>query len=382
MRKIIKKKLGNSKKYLKNFVKKHENIYKAVLMLWGIWCIIRAKFIFSKIKKNIEKRVVLKNNHKVLILAIRTLPTTNLVYFDAVFGHVFKRLGCDVKMLYCDGFLNSCDANTIFYSQRPQCFACKNLGPLMRNSLGLDCIFYRQYISDDDIREIKARVASLDTKEISGYKYLGVKVGLHAEASAIRYFLFGRLDLNKPEEVAALREKLIYAMIAVKVASNVVSKEHPDKLFLLHGIYSSWGPFLDYFHLKGIDTVVYLATSLRFGYFNFRDDRKINEIDMKKSWLNFSCSPLKPSEEAQLDDYFKKRIGGEITDQKMYAKNFQAKSGKQKLLSSLLEKKYSRRYVMYPNLAWDCSVEEGKKSKIFDNFFDWIDTTIEFFKKK
>ncbi|MDD5145727.1 MAG: hypothetical protein PHF44_02710 [Candidatus Pacebacteria bacterium] len=368
-------------KKLKNFVKGHDNVYKIVLIFWGFFWITRARIIFSKIKRIAKQEALPKNSHKVLILAIRSIPTTNLVYFDAVFGHAFKKLGCAVKMLYCDGFLNSCDANTVFYNQKPQCFVCKTLGPQVRNSLGLDCIFYRQYVSDSDIKDIKEKVAKLNTAEMLNYEYLGVNVGIHAQSSAVRYFLFGSLNLDNPKEVEMLKEKLILAMIATKVASNIVEKEKPDRLFLLHGVYSTWAPFLDYFRKEGIDTIVYMNMSQRIGNFLFRRNNRANDImDVKDKWLDFSRIPLTAREEEKVDSYFKQRLLGITPDQGMYAKNFD-NTDKEKSLQKLApENKYSRRYVLYANVAWDCAIE-GQISNIFKDVFSWIDTTIEFFKK-
>ena len=363
-------------KKLKNFIHKHKILAKLVLFILGIFYIIRAKLVFRKIKHNVKKG----GSPKIFILALRSIPTTNLVYFDAIFGHAFRKLGCDVKMLYCDGFLNSCDANTIFRNQKPQCFVCKKLGSCVRNSLNLDPIFYRQYISESDVEEIKKKVAVLRDEELLNYKYLGVKVGEHAYTSTIRYFLFGDVDLNNPKEVSILREKVVFAMIAVKVAERVYLKEKPDVFFMLHGVYSTWGPFRDFCHLKGVDTVIYMNMPSRFGYFIFNRNSKPNDIVSVGAWNKFRKLPLREKEEKQIDDFLFRRRKGKVGDQEMYRENFD-NTKKDVILGSLSKSKYSRRYVMYPNLAWDNALE-GQASKIFENIFSWLDETIEFFKEK
>ena len=363
-------------KKIKNFIHKHETLEKMILFGWGVFFIIRARLIFRKIKQGSAK----EKFPKVLILALRAIPTTNLVYFDAIFGHAFKKLGCDVKMLYCDGFLDSCDANTVFRNQKPQCFVCKKLGSQVRNSLNLDCAFYRQYISEPDIERIKGIVADMDDKELLNYEYLGVNVGKHAFASAVRYFLFGRIDLNNPKEVYVLRKKLVSAMIAAKVAENVYLKEKPDVLFMLHGIYSAWGPFRDYYNLKGVDTVIYVNMPPRFGHFLFNRNTKPNDIVSKASWDEFKNKILQREQEVEIDDYLNRRRGGGVGDQEMYKDNFKNEK-KNKVLKLILENKYSRRYVMYPNVAWDVVVE-GRASEIFDDVFAWVDATIKFFQEK
>jgi hypothetical protein len=284
-------------------------------------------------------------------------------------------------MLYCDGVLDSCDADTVFRNQKLQCFLCKNLGCFLKNSLGLDFISYRDYLSDSDIREIKEKVKNLDVEELLDYNYLGVNVGVHAHSSAIRYFLFGKLDLVDATQVAILRKKLIYAMITTKIAERIYLKEKPNAVFMLHGGYSTWGPFRDYFRSKNVDTIIYSNMPPRFGHFIFNRNNRANEIVSAKDWLTFSHLPLTEREEKEIDVFFAKRFRGEIGDQKMYEKNFNPNLEKTSILESFLKNKYSWRYIMYPNLAWDVGIE-GKVSEIFEGVFDWIDTTIEFFKRK
>lgn len=363
-------------KKLKNFIHKHENLEKLALTIWSTLWIIRAKIIFGKIKQDKPR-----SNFKVIILAVRAIPTTNLVYFDAIFGHAFKKVGSDVKMLYCDGVLDSCDADTIFRNQKPQCFVCRNLGCFVKNSLNLDTISYRQYVLDTDIQEIKKKVASLDTADLLNYKYLGVNVGVHARASTVRFFLSGQLNLNNPKEIAILKRKLVYAMITVKVANGVYLKEKPKVIFMLHGIYSTWGPFVDYFRAKNIDVIIYANIPFRFGHFLFSRNSREYELVAKKTWDEFSKIPLSDDEESQVDHYLSNRFKGDAGDHWLYKKNFQAISEKQLLFKSLVNKKYSRRYVLYPNLAWDACVE-GRGSAIFKDIFDWIDVLINYFKKK
>lgn len=361
---------------LKNFIHKHENLEKLILFGWGIFFIIRAKLIFGKIKHSVAKG----RSPKVLILALRSIPTTNLVYFDAVFGHAFKKLGCDVKMLYCDGVLDSCDADTVFRNQKPQCFVCKKLGGCVRNSLNLDNVFYSQYISKSDVEEIKKEVAALHDEELSGHQYLGVNVGKHAHASAVRHFLFGNLDMNNPKEVLIFRKRLVSSMIAVRVAERIYSREKPDVFFMLHGIYSTWGPFRDYYRLKGVDTVIYVNTPSRFGHFIFYRNVTPNDIVSAYAWSEFRNLPLGKEEEKQIDSCLSFRRGGKSGDLEMYGENFD--DAKNNAILELLSKnKYSRRYVMYPNVAWD-AVLEGQPSKIFEDIFSWLDETIKFFKER
>lgn len=375
-----KRKIDIFVKKIKEFIKERHVIYGAVLSVWGKFQILRARFIFKRIKKEALKSRNAKNGRKIVILTLRALPASSLAYFEAVFAYAFLKLGAEVKTLYCGGLLDSCDADTVFFNQKAQCRICKKIGEPFREALGLDAIFYKDYITPQEIKEIKEEVEALPVENLLAYKYKGVRVGEHAHASSVRYVLFGRLNLKNPKEVAVFRKKLVYAMIAVKVAEGVFLKEKPDLLFLLHGVYSTWGPFVDYFRNKGTDTIVYLNMAARFGHFIFRKNTKFNEVDSMDLWSSFKKNPLKEAEKKELDDYLSKRFSGKISDQKLYSNEFNPRSDKQAILNLIREKKYSRRYIMYPSLTWDCAME-GQISNIFSDIISWIDITVDFFKK-
>lgn len=384
-KKKFKNKFEKLEKKIKDFIHKNEVIDKIAFFAFGLFWIARAKFIFKGIRKNVLKQEVLSagKNTKILILAIRTIPSTNLVYFDAIFGHGFRKLGCDVRMLYCDGFLDSCDADTVFRNQKAQCSVCKKFGPSVKNALAINhlgCISYCDYISDSDVSEIKKLAAGLGKEQLSNYEYLGVNVGMHARIATIRYFLYGEVDLDNPKEESVFREKLAYAMISAKIASVIFEKENPDIIFMLHGIYSSWGPFLSYFRQKGKEAYVYDNRLSKLGYFTFHHNCEPYKAFDMESWRDFSRLPLKKEEETQLDAYLGERFSGKVGEYLVYKGDFNNESAKNYILKSLLKNNYARRYVLYPNVGWDGSIK-GDTSEVFENMFDWIDKTIDFFKK-
>ncbi len=362
-------------KKIKNFIKGNKILHRTVLFFWSILCIIRANLIFKRIKHDLPK-----GNCKIIIPTIRTIAVSSWLYFDAVFGHAFKRLGCDVKLLSCDGVLGSCDVDTAFKDQKNQCFSCKTLGSLVKNSLNLDWISYKQYISDSEIEEIKRIVSDMEIEELMDYKYFGVKVSEHARASTIRFYLSGQFDLSNPEVIATFRKKVIYAMIATKVANEIYLKEKPEMIFIMHGIYSGLGPFFDYFREKGVEVIVYGQVVFRFGSFFFNRNNRRYKLASKEIWNNFSQRSLSKEEESQIDAYMSTRLKGAADDHSLCAVNFD-KSSKDRSLLIPHDKRYLRRYVLYPNLAWDACVE-SRGSIIFKDIFAWLDTTIDYFQKK
>ena len=360
---------------IRNFKNRHNIIWKTYAILAAVPAVIRAKRAFSKVKYTRGK-----TNCKVVVFSVRTIPEANLTYFDAIFAHGFRKLGCDVKMLICGGLLDSCDADTVIEDQRKVCFVCNRFRPLVKYSTGLDYIPFRQYISPSDIEDIVGLVGKLDFEACGNYEYLGVPVGQHARAAAIRYFLSGWLDPDNPQHRAMLRKKLVYCMTMTKIASNLYSREKPDRVFMLHGIYATWGPFADYFISQGVDVIIYAQTASRLGCFLFSRNSREYELVAKKAWTDFSKSPLSDEEEAQIDAYLSSRFQGTLGERLVYEKNIDPKSDKKAALTALSDKGYSKRYVLFPNLAWDACVE-GRGSPVFVDIFSWLEGTIDYFTK-
>lgn len=366
--------MKSSIKALKQFVHRFPLLEFPVFFLWGILTILRAKAVFKHITQLPPSK-----DYTVIINSVRSFPVPGLIYFEALFAHAFKKCGVKVKMLFHDDMLWSTDAKTTIRSEWAQNTTSRLLGNWLKRTLRIEYGSYWDYISQSEIEKIKAIAHSMQPEKIEAYVYKGISVGLHAKASATRYFLSGIIDLKNPYQVSILRKKLIDAMISAEVAQNVVVREKPNTLFTLHGVYSTWGPFLDYFHLHGIDTVIYGIMTSQLGYFMFLRNIKVSELPARQDWEAYASSPLTEREEEAVNTFYKSRMSGEGDEQKMYQENYDTKMDKQKLLTSLGKGVYEYRYVMYPNLAWDFAIA-GRVSHIFPTMFAWIEEVIDFFK--
>ncbi|MDD2654590.1 MAG: hypothetical protein PHI86_05755 [Candidatus Omnitrophica bacterium] len=359
---------------IKNRIKKNERIYELIFSLWSRWCLFRAAAIFRKIK-----HVNVDRNIKVIIYGLRTIPTTSLVYFDAIFAHAFKKLGCETKILYCDGVFASCDADTYFRSQKPACNLCRYYGQAFKKAINLDSLSFKEFISPEEIRKSEELIAEIPVAELKNYTYLGVNIGIQARASTIRYFLTGELDYNRRDQVAMLRKKIAHGMNVVKIANQVYQKEKPQVIFMMHGIYSSWGPFFDFFRTKNVDVVVYYNMPHKLGFFLFTRNGRDYDLAFADAWEKIKKRKLVKREQEEIDSYLSSRFKGTSNDQLMYGKNFNNK--KSEYLRLISSAGYKRKYVLFPNLAWDACVEV-RGNAIFDDMLSWINKTIKYFREK
>lgn len=374
----MKKYLTLFKNRIRFYIRRSKILRRVIFFIWGIFNLFHKNMLFRKIKYNNNN---IKNNKKAIIFGLRTIPTTNLVYVDALFGHALKKLNWQVKMLYCKGLLDSCDADSVNQNQRMQCFLCKFFGSWVKRILRLDCISFKEYITENDINLIKETVKNLKSNELFDHEYLGVDVGKYAKSSAIRYFLEARLDLNDELISKILRKKLVNAMIISKIASMVHYKEKPDLVFMLHGIYSTWGPFYKYFKKNNIDTIVFNNRAERFGYSIFNRNGCQFDLFAPEIWKQFSERPFEDKEREQIDLFLSSRFKGLLNDSlTFYKEHYNTKESKQSILKSLDVRSYKKKYVLFSNVFWDAVVED-EGSHIFNDIIDWINKTVEYFIK-
>ena len=368
--------MKNSIRKLRAFVHKHPLLEFPVFFLWGLFTIIRAQKIFKRGGQHSEP----SKNYTVIIPSVRTYPFPGLIYFEAIFAHAFQKCGAAVKLLFHDGMLASTDAETIYRTEKAQSLTAKLLGSWLKKALCLPHASYWDYVTQEDIHDIENTISALPADKLTHMTYCGVEVGLHANASTIRYFLTGMINLSFHEHERIFRQRLRDAMITALVAHRVVEKERPAVLFTLHGVYSTWGPFLDYFQSQKIDTVIYGLITSFFGHFIFCRNTRVSELTAPKSWEVFSTLALTDEENKAVDDYFASRVKEESGEQQLYKARYEEKEPKHILMQKLGENSYVHRYIFYPNLAWDVAVA-GSVSEIFEDLFDMIDTLIAFFKE-
>lgn len=356
-------------------------IHKSKVLEWlacfglSLFYIGRAYFIFRKIKPTPATR-----QQTVIITTILTFPITNLVYFDAIFGHAFQRAGATVKILFHDGVLPSYEGGTI----RRNISAYQNISNWLKTplkkALRITTLSYKDFLSDGDIDQLKKEIDDLSPDDYVDYQISGIAVGAQARASAIRYLLTGNVDLADPKHQQIFKEKLFGAAINATVATRLINREKPDMMFISHGLYSTWGPFLEACQKNQVEAVIHNQTAFHFGAYNFARNQTEFTIVSKGSWDQFKAHPLTAEQNQEIEQYLQKRITGSICDQKMFQQNYNYQTKKNTLLAKIFNpsRPFARTYALYPGLAWDAVLFE-REAAFFENLFAWIDATIKFF---
>lgn len=295
-------------------------------------------------------------------------------YFEASIAKSLQIRGYDVKMLVCGGALNMCTTHfTINQPYHP--WVCKNCISFSKNffkTAELPFSSFNDYITKEEIENIKKRINKLSIKKCEEMEYKEVKVGIQAKISTGRYFLGDIPSKNEYEKI--LRLELINAIISTIVAENLYKKEKPDILVTSQGVYSSWGSLTEYFTNKNIRVNIWgggEGDTITFDRHKSQEYYKMYYEEIRKK------QPLNSNEEKELNGFFNRRISGKEGQVAYYGFSNTKKEELEKLFQF---KNYDKTYAIFPNVPWDAAVLTANTA--FKDVYEWILYTIEIFKEK
>ena len=269
-----------------------------------------------KIIKNSSPIKKKESGKKILIASVdgRHMPHT---YNEIGIAKALQVRGHDVKVLICGGAFCKMCAGHFTVKKPPNDWSCKNCTRFSKRFYETTQVPYAtfsEYFKDGEIQKIHDKVNSMKSEELSNFVYKGVTVGVHAQASADRYFV--GTPSEKEEYEHALRCELINSIISTDVAERAIELEKPDIMVTSHGCYSSWGSISDYFINKGIKTYVWLSGYLRntviFNKHMLPEYYKAYYEDIREK------KPLNKKEDKELNEFFNKRIKGQEGDTIFY----------------------------------------------------------------
>ena len=327
----------------------------------------------EKIISNSNPQTVRTDGKKILFNLVYGMYG-KLIFWECGLAKALQMRGHDVKALVCGGAFTMCTSEYTIQSVHDDitCKTCVDFSRNFLNTVGIPYSTYKEYISDEEMENIKKRVNQLSINECKNLTYKGVKVGTLSMNSVIRYFK-GSLNPDKNKYESVLRSELINAIISTDAAEKVVKEEKPDILVTRHLGYSSWGSFADYFKKKGLRVCSpgegYSPTTIHFIMNDVKNEFSRYLIEIRKNKM------LNEGESKHLDVFLNNRFKGlfgdtidyEFTEHQINNDDFDFD-------------KYEKTYAIFPNVPWDSSLLNANMT--FNTVHEWLSYTIDLFKKK
>jgi len=320
---------------------------------------------------------------RIVIYGLRTYERNDLIVFEKVLSDVLRYQGANVLNLLCEDFLTSCDGAAYPKSHRAVCIYCRSQRKKFRELYPNDFIRLADYLTKEDYSSAKKAVDTLDPFRLKDYEFLGVKVGEHGFASAIKYFRNRVQDYKDSRFLEILRHNVFQGILFVLVAKGILEKEKPTHFITLHGGYSTWGPISDYLGAHGVSIYLHNKSVYRVGCFYVtKAGQYIADIIAKEIWEKQKLLTLTEEQKALLSNHLNSVKQGSTTEYKVY--DSAKRSDPDIRLMERLRSKDRKKFALYPHMFWDKAFinRYDVLGSFFSNDIEWMLETIRFFIQK
>jgi hypothetical protein len=302
---------------------------------------------------------------------------------DSTLAVALTLRGARVHGLLCDGALPACLACEMTWwpdrehflkygPQRTICGPCFRPARSMWSDLGLTLQLIGSHISSEERAAAWALANESAEADIDGLQYLGVRVGMHARAGALRYLAIGDFEYE-PSSLAVRRRFLAGALIATMALDRLFVKEKYDICIAHHGLYVPQGILVDLARKHGVRLVTW-NVAYRSGSFIFSHDDTYHYTLMHEPTAVWDELAWSPRLQHELDVYMESRETG--------AKDWVSyHHGSGRSLTEI-ETEFGMDFTKptvtaFTNVLWDAQV--FYPSNAFPSMIDWLVETIRYF---
>ena len=297
------------------------------------------------------------------------------VYQVLALAKALEVRGIQIKVLVCGERLNGCELKSIKSPKINPCLECSynltHIVPLF----GFDVEQLSDYISEEEILDIRKIAESVCKNYPSSFLYKGIDIIPMSNDSVIRYFYGLVPEEGSPELTLRRMQHLESSMIGVFVANKVAVSWKPDALVYNMNVYSSWAPYHKVFANLGIPE--FLVSLSQFDYKTIVLNRWHIYLERTRyrRWIESRKSKyLQPGEKQQLEDFLSHRFSGNS----QIFKDYGAFSESNEAIAALLIDSSKRNIFLFSNVYWDVGMSET--GHLFDGVISWVLESIEIIK--
>ena len=315
------------------------------------------------------------HSKKIIFNQVRAFATP-IIFFESSLAAKLNFMGADAKVLIDDGVLKCYDTTSC--TDAISDHDLKFRGGIAKRFLSNLSLYkpYSAFVTKADLNQ----TSFLAKKMIDEDRYIYLEIDLRPfiESSMVRFFKsavgFVKDEQDFEQVLKLCTENAINSCL---VASKVDSKLNPDIIVTSHAIYSTWGPFYEYYKRCGKRVITY-------GFSGFKNNGVI--FSQKGLVANRCDDGFFKAYQNKIDlslanktvkEFFDKRFKGEAADLKVFG-NYTENDKFLKELQNRTDKKQV--FAMFSNVLWDNSLT-GTDS-IFQSQVEWLLETVTFFSKE
>jgi len=283
---------------------------------------------------------VIDNPKRIIFNRIYTRFSISFFHEIAI-AKALQYSGHNVLFLICNRTMRLCTPTFSIKNEDEQniCDNCSSYGKSLLKALKIPFLdFSEEYNSEYNKKFEKTINASID-----------------------RYYK-GILERDKIDVAFLKYIKNKNASKSLNFAKYIFKKYKPDIIFSTHYGYAEWNPFYEYMKSKNVKYIVW--------DYSYGQQKMIFDLENIGERFDKIKKYITKYEIKKAKEYINERKN-KLADTRRY--NFDTSK-------DIKVGDYKKTFCIFPNLSWDTSLINS--NKIFESIYDWVDETIEFFKKR
>lgn len=318
-----------------------------------------------------------------ILLATSVGGHVGVTTIDSLLVLALTLRGVSVDVLLCDEVLPACEQCMLVRftgeadftrngPQRDLCRMCFPQADKMFRSLGASVYRYSQFLTAGDFQVAEDIANSVPIVAVKDYWHLGIPVGEHASAGALRFYARGTLEQERYCE-QVLRRYFRASLLTAAAATKVFNQADYVCASFHHGIYVPQGIIGAVARQKGVRVVNWMP-AYRKKSFIFSHDDTYHHTLMSEPVAQWQDMHWTPEIEADLLSYLRSRWNGS-GDWISFNRNPEEDI---KLIERELKIDPSKPTVgLLTNVVWDAQLHYP--ANVFPNMIEWLLETIRYF---
>ncbi len=307
---------------------------------------------------------------------------------ESVLAAALKMRGHSVQALLCDGILSACietvhalyptqlrRASLVRFGPKELCISCTRPGAAHYARLGIDVLFYSNFLTPEEKREAERIAGSIPLSQIPEFATNGVRVGGSALSGMLRFLARAEMS-SEPYEEEILRSYFAASLITYFAMCRLLDTGAYDVCVLNHGIYVPQGVVAEVCRVKGVRVVTW-NPAYRKGCFIFSHNDTYHHTLMDEPLNTWESIAASPGVINVIDKYLVSRERGDNDWIKFHSDpNFHAADYMEQIGIC-----HDRPMVLLlTNVAWDAQLHYPANA--FPNMMEWIRSTVRWFSER
>lgn len=329
--------------------------------------------IHKDAQKAHKKHRDLPNRKNILFWSTTSWERGSLEYMLA---YALWTRGHSIQGVRCSGKFPTCSMASL-KSLRPSCDECISRSTRLLDVFKLEPFvkFTNSYLDEPTAKKISQTITDLERHEFESFQYRSIPIGKIVKRDLPQYY-FSTVDITDPSVEDYVRDALISSSLYSEAALNSLEESKPDICIVTSGKTIGFAPFYQACLSKGIKVMTWDECGYERNGFIFSFNNFANEYHLDEIWENVKETILTEKQENFLDAYLNRMRKGNVGTALFYPNPVYDHD---QIRNELNIPKGKKIVALLANITWDTSCLG--RDTIFNNMFDWICQTIDFYKK-